>query len=112
MQIGKNWQLPNDRDDLKIALRDRLLPALTTYGFGADPDTGTAVWAPLLAHLNAGLDATGATDEARSTAVGEASPLDIITEKALRSLYHLAIAHSPDTWESVLRGWGWRKTSF
>lgn len=111
-KIGKNWDLPNDRDDLEIALRDYLIPALTTYGFQDDPDTGTAVWQPLLTRLSVGLDAAADTDEARSVAVGEATPLDGTTEKALRCLYHLALAHFPETWESVLRGWGWRKTSF
>lgn len=111
-KVGKNWQLPNDRDDLEIALRDFLIPALTMYGFQDDPDTGTAVWQPLLDRLTTALDEAGETDENRSVAVGQSTPLDAITEKALRSLYHLAIAHNPDNWESVLRGWGWRKTSF
>ncbi len=109
---SKNWDLPDDRDDLEIALRDFLIPALTTYGFQDDPDTGTAVWAPLLARLTTSLDAAGRIDINRSTAVGEATPLDEKTDKALRCLFHLALAHYPDTWESVLRGWGWRKTSF
>ena len=111
-QIGKNWRLPDDRDELLIAVRDFLIPALTTYGFQGDADTGTAVWQLLLQRLQTGLLGAGKTDADRSVAVGQSSPLDIVTEKALRSLYHLAIAHNPDTWESVLRGWGWRKTSF
>ncbi|MBC7448669.1 MAG: hypothetical protein H7330_11485 [Hymenobacteraceae bacterium] len=109
---SRKWDLPNDGDDLEIALRDFLLPALVTYGFAQDPDTGTAVWAPLLQRLVDGLDTTGQTDKARSIAVGQATPLDEKTDKALRCLYYLARAHNPDNWESVLRGWGWRKTSF
>ncbi len=111
-KVSKNWQLPKDRDDLETALRDFLLPALTTHGFQADPDTGTAVWQPLLDRLSTALDAAGGTDEARSLAVGESSPLDITTDKALRCIVHLLMAHNPDGWESTLRGWGWRKTSF
>ena len=109
---GKNWELPKDRNDLEKALRDFLIPALTDYGFQDDADTGTAVWAPLLTRLTNALDAAGRTDADRSVAVGQASPLDVITEEALRCIVHLMMAHNPRGWESVLRGWGWRKTSF
>ncbi len=112
VQSGKNWELPDDHDELIVALRERLLPALLAHGFGADADTGTAVWQPLLAQLSAAQALALGTDAARSAAKTTTDPQDAKTEKALRCLVHLVQAHRPDDWETVLRGWGWRKTSF
>lgn len=33
MKSSKNWVLPIDQDDLIVALRIKLLPALLTHGF-------------------------------------------------------------------------------
>jgi hypothetical protein len=111
-KIGKNWRLPIDHEDLIDSLEKFLLPALRAHGFDQDPDTGTAVWQPLLDQLKASHTDAMSTDESRSALVGETNPQDEQTTKALRAIYHLAQAHFPDTWEETLRSWGWRKTSF
>lgn len=112
VKSGKNWVLPHDHDDLIVALREKLLPALRTYGFGDDADTGTAVWQPLLAQLSTAQTQALGTDTARSSAKTSTDPQDAKLEKALRCVVHLLQAHHPDDWEDTLRGWGWRKTSF
>ena|GEM_PF-6656943 len=70
------------------------------------------MWQPLLTQLSTAHTNAGKTDADRSTAKGTTGPQDELTEKALRALVHLVQAQFPDTWEDVLRGWGWRKTSF
>ena len=112
IKSGKNWILPIDHDDLIIALREKLLPALLTYKFGDDADTGTAVWTPLLAQLSAAQGTAMSTDAARSATKTNTDPQDEKIEKALRCIVHLLQAHHPDDWEQVLRSWEWRKTSF
>ena len=109
---GKNWVLPYDHDDLIIALRTKLLPALLTHGFDQDADTGTAVWQPLLHALDDTQTKALKIDATRSGAKTTTDPQDAKTTKALRCLVHLVQAHHPDDWEGVLRTWGWRKTSF
>lgn len=112
VKSGKNWVLPHDHDDLIVALREKLLPALLTHGFGADADTGTAIWQPLLEKLSTAQTQALGTDAARSTAKTTTDPQDAKTDKALRCIVHLLQAHHPDDWEQVLRGWEWRKTGF
>lgn len=109
---GKNWILPTDHDDLIVALREKLLPALKTYGFDQDADTGTAVWQPLLDALSTAQTTALQTDATRSTTKATTDPQDAKTEKALRCIVHLLQAHHPDDWEQMLRSWGWRKTGF
>ncbi len=107
-----DWKLPVDHDVLVENLRTKLLPKLVEHGFAQDPDTGTAVWQPLLDQLaTANTDAAG-TDAGRSQAKISTDPQDALIEKALRALVHLAQAQFPDNWADVLRGWGWRKSSF
>ena len=112
VEIGGDWKLPEDHDVLVDNLRNLLIPALSTHGFADDPDTGTAVWQPLLDALDTANTKADETDAGRSKAVGDTTPQDALTQKALRALVHLAQAQFPDTWEDVLRSWGWRKTSF
>jgi hypothetical protein len=112
VEIGGDWKLPTDYDVLIENLRDKLLPKLTEYGFEKDPDTGTAVWQPLLEALTTAHTTAADTDTSRSQTKTTTGPQDALTEKALRALVHLVQAQFPDTWEDVLRGWGWRKTSF
>lgn len=112
VKLGEDWRLPTDYEDLELNLREKLLPALITFGFEDDADTGTAVWVPLLAALKQPLDNAKDLDKARSKQVGEATPQDKKTTLFLRCVVLLVRAHYPETWESVLRGWGWRKTSF
>ena len=112
LKSGEDWKLPYDHDDLIVALREKLLPALLTHKFGDDADTGTAVWAPLLAQLTTAQQAAQETDAARSATKATTDPQDAKIEKALRCIVHLLQAHHPDDWEAVLRGWEWRKTSF
>jgi|GEM_PF-4037052 len=112
VKTGKNWQLPEDHDVLVDNLRNLLIPALTTHGFAQDSDTGTAIWQPLLDALDTANTGADETDASRSKAVGNTTPQDELATKALRALVHLAQAQFPDTWEAVLRSWGWRKTGF
>ena len=112
VQSGKNWVLPIDQDELVGALQTKLLPALLTHGFGADADAGTAVWQPLLTTLAGAQTQALGVDAARSTARTATTPQDEKTDLALRSIVHLLQAHHPTDWEGMLRGWGWRKTSF
>ena len=112
VQSGGDWILPVDHDVLVENLKTKLLPKLLEHGFDKDPDTGTAVWQPLLDALDTAHTTAAGTDSARANAVASTGPQDALTEKALRALVHLAQAQFPDTWEGVLRGWGWRKTSF
>ena len=112
VESGGDWILPTDYDVLIENLRDKLLPKLAEHGFDQDPDTGTAVWQPLLEQLQTAHTAAANTDTSRSSVKTTTGPQDELTEKALRALAHLAQAQFPDTWEDVLRSWGWRKTSF
>ena len=112
VETSQGWVLPHDHDDLIIALREKLLPALLTYKFGDDADTGTAVWTPLLAQLSAAQGTAIGADAARSATKTSTDPQDEKIEKALRCIVHLLQAHHPDDWEQVLRSWEWRKTSF
>lgn len=112
VKSGPNWILPVDHDVLVDNLRNLLLPALTTHGFADDPDTGKAIWQPLLDALDAANTTAAGTDASRAKAVGSTTPQDELTTKALRALVHLAQAQFPDTWEAVLREWEWQKTSF
>ncbi len=112
VQTAGDWRLPVDHDVLVENLRDMLLPKLVEHGFDQDPDTGTAVWQPLLDKLDTANTAAAGTDATRAKAVADTTPQDALTEKALRALVHLVQAQFPDTWDGVLRGWGWRKASF
>jgi hypothetical protein len=107
-----DWKLPIDHDVLVENLKTKLLPKLIEHGFDQDADTGTAVWQPLLDQLAGANTAAAGTDAARSTAKITTDPQDELIEKALRALVHLVQAQFPDNWEDVLRGWGWRKSSF
>ncbi|MDO7873832.1 hypothetical protein Q5H93_03740 [Hymenobacter sp. ASUV-10] len=112
VKSGPNWILPVDHDVLVKNLQTKLLPALTKYGFADDPDTGTAIWQPLLNALDTANTDASKTDASRAEAVGTSAPQDEQTTKALRALVHLVQAQFPDTWEAVLREWEWQKTSF
>jgi hypothetical protein len=112
LKSGPNWMLPVDHDVLVTNLRTKLLPSLTKYGFAADPDTGTAIWQPLLDALDTANTTASKTDASRAEAVGSTGPQDALTTKVLRALVHLVQAQFPDTWEAVLREWEWQKVSF
>ena len=111
VRSGKNWDLPDDRDIRADNISNLLLPALTTHGLQADPDSGTAVWSAIATDLAQALGRSSNTKRDRSTHVAATTPQGRDVEVALQCLVHLVRANYPQAPEKMLRAFGFLRES-
>lgn len=107
---GKNYTLPTDNDKRKLAL-PQMLAGVAAQGFGAEK-YGTAYWTQAIADYNAALAASVNATKNITETVSDKDTDKALIVKVQKALPLLLEANFPDTYESVLRQWGYIRQNF
>ena len=107
---GKNYTLPADNDKRKLAL-PMMLAGVAAQGFGSEK-YGTAFWTQAIADYNAALTASTETTKKITETVSEKDNDKALIVKVQKALPLLIEANFPDTFEAVLREWGWIRENY
>jgi hypothetical protein len=109
-KAGKKYLLPAGRPE-RVEAVGNLLAALRKHKFDKKK-YGIAHWQPLYDEYAALVADTTEVKGQRSGLVGAKDRGAEQVRKGLRSIIHHVKANYPDTWEEVLRGFGFQKESF
>lgn len=109
-KVGKNYELPTDRDKRKDTL-DIIIAAIASEGFGTKK-YGTAFWTQMKTDYTTQYKKANTTDGSVSTGVGNKNELREELTEVLESIINLVKANYPKTWEGELRNWGFQKENY
>ncbi len=104
---GNNWQLPNDQQNMMLALKT-IKKGITTHGFGTKK-FGTAKFTQLETSYIAIVNSAVSSDGASSMTVSNKEVLKKELKTFMTSIRYMVRAHYPDTYLSVLRDLGFQK---
>jgi hypothetical protein len=109
-KIGKNYELPTDKDKRKDVL-DIIITAIASEGFGNEK-YGTAFWTLMKTDYTKLLKDANDNDSSVSSDVGKKTVLKDEIEEVLNSIIYLIKGNYPKTWEAELRNWGFLKEHY
>ena len=110
VKYGETYKFPVDHDERKLSI-DLMIGAITADGFGAE-EYGTAFWTGVKTSYASAYSATNTNSESRSKTKGSKDDAKAMVLKVLRSLRLIIEGNYPDTFEDVLRSWGWLKEKY
>jgi len=108
--IRKSYDFPSDQEEVKRALAE-LLNGLDKYGY-ADFKFGRDFWLPIYEEYTQLIETKNITVGTKSSKSGDKNVLKEQVNKVVHSIYYLLIANYPDTWEQVIRDWGFRRERY
>jgi len=107
---GNNFIVPRDRDK-RLAALPLVLPAITVHGFTGEK-YGAAFWQATMDSYKALLTQASAVDGTVAKKVGNKNELRKAIVKTHKALIFLLMANYPDTYQSVMREWGFQKEKY
>ncbi len=111
--IGKynqSFQLPKDRN-LRIASLKLMAEAIEAEGFGKE-EYGTEFWNRLLADYGVAMKEANVNDGKVSLGVSGKNNLKKEIKKVMKSLRRVLEGNYPDSFQAILREWGWQKEDY
>ena len=109
-KVGSTYTVPSDGDKRKLAL-PLMLAGVAAEGFGAEK-YGTAFWTQTIADYNAALGATTDTTKKITETVSDKDTDKTLIMKVQKALPMLLEANFPDTFDAVLRQWGYLRENY
>ncbi len=110
VKVKDKWLLPKDRDIRKEAL-PRIITAITEDGFGNKP-FGLQYWNPINNQYPALMLQADSNDSTVSSKVSEKNLSKNGIKKVLNSLILVLKGNYPDSYQAVLREWGFMKEKY
>ena len=107
---AKNYELPRDRQQ-RLAALALMLAAISADGFAQKP-CGAAFWETTRTQYKAALEDAEATDGAVSIGVSHKNLLKAELLKVMQALQLVLRGNYPETWQALLRQWGWQKEDY
>ena len=107
IKIGSNYTLPIDRE-LRLQSFETLLKGIVTDDFG-NKEYGNAFFWKLQLDYKVALKQIKDTQQAVSGVVGQKEVLQKEVEKLLRTILKLLDGNYPDTYDSVILEWGYKR---
>lgn len=107
---NKSFRLSNERSERLEGLK-QIKSAIVSEGFG-DMELGLSYWTGIYNSYNSLYDEANAIDSQVTDSIGDKNTQAKNIRKVLNSLIYLIKAQNPDTFESELRSWGFRKDRF
>ncbi|MEI6852586.1 MAG: hypothetical protein WCL06_07065 [Bacteroidota bacterium] len=110
VKTHQKYKLPIDRNQRRANL-EFLVNAISVHGF-QNYDLGLAYWTDIKSTYETLTSTANSIDGAVSSKVGQKNILRGEIRLALNALIHVLKGNYPQTYKSVLRGWGFQKEKY
>lgn len=110
VKTNNKYKLPSDRDRRKAALA-MMLKAIITHGF-QNNTYGLAYWTNIKTKFDSLFEQAGSIDSNVTDKVSNKNVLKAEIRKTLNAIIRTIRANYPDTYDSVLRSWGFQKEKY